>query len=31
MYPELVARSADGKIETVRYQLLASGQLNEQK
>ena len=29
VYPELVARSADGKIETVKYQLLDSMLLNE--
>jgi hypothetical protein len=29
VYPDLVARSADGQIETVRYQLLDSMLLNE--
>jgi hypothetical protein len=29
VYPELVAHSADGKIETVKYQLLDSMLLNE--
>ena len=29
LYPELVARSADGQIETVKYQVLNSMLLNE--
>ena len=29
VYPDLVARSADGKIETVKYQVLDSMLLNE--
>ena len=29
MYPDLVARSADGTIETVKYQVLDSMLLNE--
>ena len=29
VYPELVARSADGQVETVKYQLLDSMLLNE--
>lgn len=29
MYPDLVARSADGSIETVKYQVLDSMLLNE--